>query len=137
MNFEQLFAHLRARELRPTVDGLVPVARRHAITGRGADALASRLVGGQAWAGIERCEDVILVDVRGTYPGLQDRAIASVQQVPLYFSDVVPFQACTQEVLDARLRFVRDTGFLAMAGWLIARPHTLLSLDSRLTAGRT
>ena len=32
---------------------------------------------------------------------------------------------------------VRDTGFLAMAGWLIARPHTLLSLDSRLTAGRT
>jgi len=32
---------------------------------------------------------------------------------------------------------VRDVGFLAMAGWLVARPHTLLSLDSRLTAGRT
>lgn len=32
---------------------------------------------------------------------------------------------------------VRDTGFLVMAGWLIARPHTLLSLDSWLTAGRT
>ncbi len=32
---------------------------------------------------------------------------------------------------------VRDTGFLAMAAWLIARPHTLLSVDARLSAERT
>ncbi|HEY0813013.1 MAG TPA: MauE/DoxX family redox-associated membrane protein [Pseudonocardia sp.] len=32
---------------------------------------------------------------------------------------------------------VRDTGFLALAAWLIARPHTLLSVDARLSAGRT
>jgi hypothetical protein len=32
---------------------------------------------------------------------------------------------------------VRDVGFLAMAAWLVARPHSLLSMDARLTAGRT
>jgi uncharacterized membrane protein YphA (DoxX/SURF4 family) len=32
---------------------------------------------------------------------------------------------------------LRDTGFLALAAWLIARPHTSLSMDSRLSAGRT
>jgi uncharacterized membrane protein YphA (DoxX/SURF4 family) len=31
---------------------------------------------------------------------------------------------------------LRDTGFLALAAWLIARPHTLLSVDARLGAGR-
>jgi uncharacterized membrane protein YphA (DoxX/SURF4 family) len=31
---------------------------------------------------------------------------------------------------------LRDTGFLLLAAWLIARPRTLLSLDSRL-GGRT
>jgi uncharacterized membrane protein YphA (DoxX/SURF4 family) len=31
---------------------------------------------------------------------------------------------------------VRDVGFLALAGWLIVRPHSLLALDSRLSAGR-
>jgi uncharacterized membrane protein YphA (DoxX/SURF4 family) len=28
------------------------------------------------------------------------------------------------------LELVRDLGFLALAGWLIARPHTLLALDA-------
>ncbi len=37
--------------------------------------------------------------------------------------------AYVQEIL-------RDTGFLALAAWLIARPRTLYSLDSRLV-GRT
>ncbi len=32
---------------------------------------------------------------------------------------------------------VRDVGFLALAAWLIVRPRTLLSMDARLTAGRT
>lgn len=32
---------------------------------------------------------------------------------------------------------VRDVGFLALAAWLVVRPHTLLSMDARLTAGRT
>jgi len=32
---------------------------------------------------------------------------------------------------------VRDAGFLAMTAWLVVRPHTLLSMDARLTAGRT
>lgn len=32
---------------------------------------------------------------------------------------------------------VRDTGFLALAAWLVVRPRTLLSLDARLTVGRT
>jgi uncharacterized membrane protein YphA (DoxX/SURF4 family) len=32
---------------------------------------------------------------------------------------------------------LRDTGFLALAAWLIARPHTLLSVDARLSAERT
>ena len=32
---------------------------------------------------------------------------------------------------------VRDAGFLALAAWLVVRPHTLLSMDARLTAGRT
>ena len=32
---------------------------------------------------------------------------------------------------------VRDVGFLALAAWLAVRPHTLLSMDARLTAGRT
>jgi uncharacterized membrane protein YphA (DoxX/SURF4 family) len=31
----------------------------------------------------------------------------------------------------------RDAGFLALAAWLVVRPHTLLSMDARLTAGRT
>lgn len=35
------------------------------------------------------------------------------------------------------LEIVRDTGFLALAAWLIARPHTLLSIDARLRAERT
>jgi uncharacterized membrane protein YphA (DoxX/SURF4 family) len=32
---------------------------------------------------------------------------------------------------------LRDTGFLALAAWLVARPHTLLSVDARLSAERT
>jgi uncharacterized membrane protein YphA (DoxX/SURF4 family) len=32
---------------------------------------------------------------------------------------------------------MRDTGFLALTAWLVARPRTLLSLDARLTVGRT
>jgi uncharacterized membrane protein YphA (DoxX/SURF4 family) len=33
---------------------------------------------------------------------------------------------------------LRDTGFLALAAWLVVRPRTLLSLDSRLeNTGRT
>jgi uncharacterized membrane protein YphA (DoxX/SURF4 family) len=32
---------------------------------------------------------------------------------------------------------VRDVGFLALAAWLVVRPHTLLSMDARLIAGRT
>lgn len=32
---------------------------------------------------------------------------------------------------------VRDVGFLALAAWLVVRPHTRLSMDARLTAGRT
>ena len=32
---------------------------------------------------------------------------------------------------------VRDVGLLALAAWLVVRPHTLLSMDARLTAGRT
>ncbi len=32
---------------------------------------------------------------------------------------------------------VRDLGFLALTAWLVVRPHTLLSMDARLTAGRT
>jgi uncharacterized membrane protein YphA (DoxX/SURF4 family) len=32
---------------------------------------------------------------------------------------------------------VRDVGFLALSAWLVVRPHTLLSMDARLTAGRT
>ena len=32
---------------------------------------------------------------------------------------------------------VRDIGFLALAAWLVVRPHTLLSMDARLIAGRT
>ena len=32
---------------------------------------------------------------------------------------------------------VRDAGFLALTAWLVVRPHTLLSMDARLTAGRT
>jgi uncharacterized membrane protein YphA (DoxX/SURF4 family) len=32
---------------------------------------------------------------------------------------------------------VRDTGFLALTAWLVVRPRTLLSLDARLTVGRT
>jgi uncharacterized membrane protein YphA (DoxX/SURF4 family) len=32
---------------------------------------------------------------------------------------------------------VRDVGFLALAAWLLVRPRTLLSMDARLTAGRT
>ena len=35
-----------------------------------------------------------------------------------------------------RQEIVRDVGFLALAGWLIVRPHSLLALDSRLSAGR-
>jgi uncharacterized membrane protein YphA (DoxX/SURF4 family) len=31
---------------------------------------------------------------------------------------------------------LRDTSFLALAAWLIARPHTVLSVDARLSAGR-
>jgi uncharacterized membrane protein YphA (DoxX/SURF4 family) len=38
--------------------------------------------------------------------------------------------AYVQEIL-------RDVGFLALAAWLVIRPHTLLSMDARLTAGRT
>ena len=37
--------------------------------------------------------------------------------------------AYVQEIL-------RDTGFLVLAGWLILRPRTLLSIDSRYS-GRT
>lgn len=32
---------------------------------------------------------------------------------------------------------LRDTGFLGLAAWLVARPHTLLSVDARLSAERT
>jgi uncharacterized membrane protein YphA (DoxX/SURF4 family) len=32
---------------------------------------------------------------------------------------------------------LRDTSFLALAAWLIARPHTVLSVDARLSAERT
>jgi uncharacterized membrane protein YphA (DoxX/SURF4 family) len=32
---------------------------------------------------------------------------------------------------------MRDVGFLALAAWLVVRPHTLLSMDARLIAGRT
>jgi uncharacterized membrane protein YphA (DoxX/SURF4 family) len=32
---------------------------------------------------------------------------------------------------------VRDIGFLTLAAWLVVRPHTLLSMDARLIAGRT
>jgi uncharacterized membrane protein YphA (DoxX/SURF4 family) len=32
---------------------------------------------------------------------------------------------------------VRDIGFLVLAAWLVVRPHTLLSMDARLIAGRT
>jgi uncharacterized membrane protein YphA (DoxX/SURF4 family) len=32
---------------------------------------------------------------------------------------------------------VRETGFIALAVWLIARPHTLLAVDSRLSVERT
>jgi uncharacterized membrane protein YphA (DoxX/SURF4 family) len=32
---------------------------------------------------------------------------------------------------------LRDTAFLALAAWLVARPHTLLSVDARLSAERT
>lgn len=31
---------------------------------------------------------------------------------------------------------LRDTGFLALAAWLVARPATLFSLDARLSVGR-
>ena len=31
---------------------------------------------------------------------------------------------------------VRDVGFLALAAWLVVRPHTLLSMDARLTRGK-
>ncbi len=32
---------------------------------------------------------------------------------------------------------LRDAGFLLMAGWLIARPHTLAALDDRLESRRS
>jgi uncharacterized membrane protein YphA (DoxX/SURF4 family) len=32
---------------------------------------------------------------------------------------------------------LRDAGFLLMAGWLIARPHTLVALDDRLESRRS
>lgn len=32
---------------------------------------------------------------------------------------------------------LRDTGFLALAAWLVVRPSTLFSLDARLSVGRT
>ena len=32
---------------------------------------------------------------------------------------------------------LRDTGFLLMAGWLVARPHTLVALDDRLESRRS
>ncbi len=44
---------------------------------------------------------------------------------------VAPGQtAYVQEIL-------RDTGFLALAAWLVVRPATLFSLDARLSVGRT
>jgi uncharacterized membrane protein YphA (DoxX/SURF4 family) len=44
---------------------------------------------------------------------------------------VAPGQtAYVQEIL-------RDTGFLALAAWLVVRPSTLFSLDARLSVGRT
>jgi uncharacterized membrane protein YphA (DoxX/SURF4 family) len=32
---------------------------------------------------------------------------------------------------------LRDAGFLLMAGWLVARPHTLVALDDRLESRRS
>lgn len=109
------FAYLWTREFTSFINRVQPLDAGHPLAGVGATALANIFRYGEgSWAGLTPNPRLALVDFRRGMPGLVHRKVGQVVQLPMYFTDVVPFTVLPQEVLDARARFAQDTGFLAL-----------------------
>jgi hypothetical protein len=116
MNQQQndLQAQLRLQELTVDCFATRQVAAGHKLAGVGAKCLAALLAVDSNWAGVRDPGNVALVDARRDMPGLIDRGIARVVQLPLYFSEVLEYKPLSTHDLAKRAVFAESTGYLVV-----------------------